>query len=84
MDYVVNICDIKRAEQECLGAHLTAVLQQKLPNIKTVFASAVRDLGHAPNKEVCEDFICRSIKGLTLGVSEDGTIDVSINEESVE
>lgn len=84
IDYVVNICDVKQAEQECIEAHLIAVLQQKLPNIKTVFASAVRDLGHAPNKEACEDFICRSIKGLTLSVSEDGTIDVSINEESVE
>lgn len=84
IDYVVNRCIVKQVEQECVDAHLTSVLQQSLPNLKEVLAPAIKEMYRSNPKDSCEDILCKSIQGISLSVREDGTIVVSINDESVE
>lgn len=82
LDYVVNNVTAARVEQECVDRHIVAAIAQGLPNLRDFAIPAVKDL--CPQSKVAgyTSGVGGLLSKLCLSINPDGTVAVSINEES--
>lgn len=84
LDYVVNNRMAERVERECVKAHVAMVIRDSIPNIKELVPTAVREVCPQSRADLYSDDLCGMLGGINLSIKSDGTITVSITEESVE
>ncbi len=83
IDYVVNNLMSARTEQECVKAHVALAIEDSLPNLQSVALLALQEV--CPQSKVASytGNLHRLLNGINLSITNDGTVVVSINEESV-
>lgn len=84
LDYVVNNLMASRVEQECVRAHVAAAITCSMPNLRDIVLPAVREV--CPHSKVLAytSSLGTMLKEVNLSVNTDGTVVVSIDEESGE
>lgn len=84
LDYVVNNLMASRVEQECVRAHIAAAITCSMPNLRDIVLPAVREVCPHSKVSAYTSSLGAMLREVNLSVNTDGTVVVSIDEESGE